>query len=155
MNTKILPNNEIIGEVIRMLETNPAVILPVKGYSMLPFIIGGQESVELVKPKTVAVGDVVLAWINGSRYVVHRIVAIDGDNVQLMGDGNLGGDERCKTHEVAARAVYVIDKKGRKRYLYTPWRVYCSRLWWRIKPMRRIILGVYKRTWLKLMIQNK
>ena len=154
MNHKTLPNNEVITEVIRLLKTCPAVVLPVKGNSMLPFIIGGQESVELVKPDSIAEGNVVLAWINGSRYVIHRIIRIDGDNVQLMGDGNLGGDERCKTNEVAARADYVIDKKGRKRYLYTPWRVRGSRIWWRIKPLRRLILGVYKRTWLKLIIHN-
>ena len=154
MNIKILPNNEIIGEVIRLLETSPAVILPVKGNSMLPFIIGGQESVELVKPDSIAVGDVVLAWINDCRYVIHRIIRIDGDIVQLMGDGNLSGDEYCKRSEVAARADYVIDKKGRKRYLYTPWRIRGSRLWWRLKPLRRLILGVYRRTWLKLIIQK-
>lgn len=147
--TKILPNNEIISEVIRLLETCPAVKLPVKGYSMLPFIIGGQESVELVKPQTVKVGDVVLAWINGCCYVIHRVISIEGDDVQLMGDGNLSGDEHCKVSEVAARADYVIGRNGKRRYLYSPWRVRGSRLWWRLKPMRRWILAVYRRTILK------
>lgn len=149
MEYKILPNNEVITEVIRLLETCPSVILPVKGNSMLPFIIGGQESVELVKPGSIAVGDVVLAWINGNRYVVHRITSIDGDDVWLMGDGNLSGNEHCHRHEVEARADYVIDKNGKRRYLYTKWRVRGSRLWWTLRPFRRIILAVYRRTVLK------
>ena len=149
MEHKILPNNEIIAEVIRLLETCPAVILPVKGYSMNPFIIGGQESVELVKPEGVKVGDVVLAWINGSRYVVHRIIRIEGDKVQLMGDGNLTSDEYCKMSEVAARADYVITRNGKSCYLYAPWRVRASRLWWKLKPCRRIMLAIYRRTILK------
>ena len=150
MEHKILPNNEIIAEVIRLLETCPAVILPVKGYSMNPFIIGGQESVELVKPESVKVGDVVLAWINGNRYVVHRVIRVEGDKVQLMGDGNLMGNEYCHINEVHALAEYVVSRRGKRRYLYTPMRVAESRLWWRLKPLRRIILGVYRRTWLRI-----
>ncbi len=149
MNTKTLPNNEVIAGVISVLETTPRVVLPVKGNSMLPFIIGGVESVELVKPQTVAVGDVVLAWINDSRYVVHRVIRIDGDRVQLMGDGNLGGEEFCRQSDVKARAEYVISRKGHRRYLYAPWRVRASRLWWTLKPVRRWILAVYRRTVLK------
>jgi hypothetical protein len=149
---RILPNNEILADAIKLVNEGQRVTLPVKGNSMLPFIIGGVESVELVKPETVKVGDVVLAWINGNRFVVHRVIRISGDRVQLMGDGNLGGDERCSIKEVSARADYVIGKDGQKRYLYTPWRVRGSRLWWKLRPVRRIILGVYKRTYLKLKI---
>ena len=147
---KVLPNSELLAEVIRLVNEGQRVTLPVKGYSMLPFIIGGQESVELVKPDRLAVGDVVLAWINGCRYVVHRIIRIDGDRVELMGDGNLTGNEYCYINEVPARAEYVVSRRGKRRYLYTPMRVAESRLWWRLKPLRRIILGVYRRTWLRI-----
>ena len=151
---KILPNNEVIAGVINALESIPRVVLPVRGYSMLPFIIGDVDSVELVKPERVEVGDVVLAWINDSRYVVHRVIKVDGDNMQLMGDGNLGGDEHCKISEVVARAEYVISPNGRRAYLYSPWRVRASRLWWKIKPVRRWILAIYRRTVLKWKIKK-
>ena len=101
---KVLPNNEILRDLIQLVNEGQRVVLPVKGNSMLPFIIGGRESVELVKPETVAVGDVVLAWINGCRFVVHRIIRIEGDKVQLMGDGNLTDDEYCLMTDVKARA---------------------------------------------------
>ena len=71
---KTLPNNDVIAGVITALETVPRVILPVRGISMLPFIIGDVDSVELVKPGLIEVGDVVLAWINGSHYVIHRVI---------------------------------------------------------------------------------
>ena len=103
-----------------------------------------------MKPEGIKVGDVVLAWINGSRYVVHRIIRIEGDKVQLMGDGNLTSDEYCKVSEVAARADYVITRNGKRCYLYAPWRVKASRLWWQLLPVRRWILAVYRRTWLKI-----
>lgn len=148
--TKVLPNNEILRDLIMLVNEGQRVVLPVKGNSMLPFIIGGQESVELVKPSSVAVGDVVLAWINDCRYVVHRVIRIDGEQVQLMGDGNLTAEEFCLTKDVAARAEYVIGRNGRKRYLYSRRRVLESRLWWRLRPLRRYILAVYRRTWLRL-----
>ena len=152
---KTLLTNDIIAGVITALETVPRVILPVRGISMLPFIIGDVDSVELVKTKSVEVGDVVLAWINGSRYVVHRVIKIEGDNLQLMGDGNLGGDERCKVSDVVARAEYVVHPNGKRKYLYSPGMVRASRFWWKIKPLRRWILAIYRRTVLKYKLIHK
>ena len=149
---KVLPNNDILDDVIKLVDEGQRVTLPVNGYSMLPFIIGGRESVELVKPEKAAVGDVVLAWINGCRYVVHRIIRIEGNQVQLMGDGNLTAEEYCTISDVKARAEYVITPHGKRRYLYTPQRLRFSRLWSKLLPVRRWILAVYRRTLLKLNI---
>ena len=149
---KVLPNDEILRDLIKLVNEGQRVILPVKGNSMLPFIIGGWESVELVKSETVAVGDVVLAWINGCRFVVHRIIQIDGNQVQLMGDGNITAVEYCSISDVKARAEYVITPYGKRRYLYTPQRLRFSRLWSKLLPVRRWILAVYRRTLLKLNI---
>ena len=152
---KTLPNNDVIAGVITALETVPRVILPVRGISMLPFIIGDLDSVELVKVQSVEVGDVVLAWINNSRYVVHRIIKIDGDNVQLMGDGNLSANEFCKISDVVAKAEYVVCPNGKRTYLYSPGQIRASRLWWKIKPLRRYILAIYRRTILKWKLNHK
>lgn len=149
---KVLPNDEILHALIALVDDGQRVILPVKGNSMLPFIIGGRESVEMVKPETIAVGDVVLAWINGSRFVVHRIIRIEGDQVQLMGDGNITAEEYCTISDVKARAEYVVTPKGRRRYLYTPQRLCFLRFWNKLLPVRRWILAIYRRTLLKLNI---
>lgn len=87
-------DNEIIQNAVRLVDEGLRVTFPVKGFSMLPFIIGSRESVDLVKPENLRVGDVVLAWVEGHRYVIHRIISIDGDRVTLMGDGNIAGHER-------------------------------------------------------------
>jgi len=149
---KVLPNNEILRDLIQLVNEGQRVILSVKGNSMLPFIIGGKESVELVKPNAIAVGDVVLAWINDCRYVVHRIIKIDGDQVQLMGDGNITDDEYSQLIDVKDYAEYVIAPNVKRRYLYTPQRLRLSRLWQRLLPVRRWILAIYRRSLLKLNI---
>ena len=143
-------DNEIIQSAIKLVNEGLRVTFPVKGYSMLPFIIGGKESVDLVKPDVPKVGDVVLAWVENCRYVVHRIIRIDGDQVTLMGDGNIAGVEHCRLDEVAAVAVAVVDRRGHHHPLYNTWRIHASRLWWRLLPIRRWILAIYRRTYLKL-----
>ena len=45
-----MTDNEIIEEAVRLVREDVNVTLPVKGLSMLPFIIGGKESVILHRP---------------------------------------------------------------------------------------------------------
>ena len=150
MIKKEVANEVIIPEVIRFVESGKPVVLPVRGNSMLPFIIGDRESVELVKPSSVHVGDVVLAWIDEKRYVVHRIISIDGDRVTLMGDGNIAGTEQCCLTDLKAVATHVVDRHGKQHYLYSPWRRKAAWLWCRLLPVRRWILAIYRRTYLKM-----
>ena len=143
MNT--ISDDEIIKSAIKLVNEGLRVTFPVKGYSMLPFIIGGKESVILQKPENLKVGHVVLAWVDGCRFVVHRSTQIEGTAVTLMGDGNLVGTEHCELSDVRALATYVVDTKGRKHYLYSKWRMRGVNIWNKIHPLRRYILGIYRR----------
>ena len=67
-----MTDNEIIEEAIRLVREGVSVTLPVNGNSMLPFIIGGKESVILQGPGLIDVGDVVLAWVCGASHRPHR-----------------------------------------------------------------------------------
>lgn len=148
--THTISDNEIIQNATALVNEGLRVTFPVKGYSMLPFIIGSKESVDLVKPEHLEVGHVVLAWVEGCRYVVHRIIRIEGEQVTLMGDGNIAGVEHCTLSDVAALAINVVTPQGKHHPLYAPWRIKASRLWWRLLPIRRWILAIYRRTWLKV-----
>lgn len=140
-----MKDSVIIEEASRLVSEGLCVTLPVNGQSMLPFIIGGKESVILQKPENLQVGHVVLAWVDGNHYVVHRIKAIDGDAVTLTGDGNLGGLEHCQLSDVRALATHVVDAQGRRRDLYTKWRMRGVYVWNLMFPLRRYILGVNRR----------
>lgn len=121
------------------------VTLPVNGNSMLPFIIGGRESVILQQSIEPRVGDVVLALVKGGYYVVHRIIAIDGDTVTLMGDGNLSITEQCMVSDIKARITHVVSADGRQHEIDNLWRRWAARLWWHLRPIRRYLLAIYKR----------
>lgn len=137
-------DHQIIEEAIRLAEEGVCVTLPVDGRSMLPFIIGGRESVILQKPVSPKPGDVVLAHINGTRYVVHRILCIDGDQVTLMGDGNIVGKEYCTLSDIKAVATHMVGADGRTHDLYTRWRRIAAQCWWWLRPLRRYLLFIYR-----------
>ena len=144
-------DEQILGDAVRLVNEGMAVTLLVKGRSMLPFILGGIDSVVLTRPGEIREGDVVLARIDGRRYVLHRVMAVSPERVELMGDGNLVGREICRPEDVLARADEVVGPDGRHRRLDTPKMLRRARLWRRLLPVRRWILAVYKRT----IIRNK
>ena len=140
-----MKDNGFIEEALRLVQKGVTVTFPVTGQSMLPFIIGGKESVILHRPVLIAVGDVVLAWVDGNRYVVHRIINIDGDRVTLMGDGNVRGTEHCLLKDVKARVTHVVSADNKKRDLYNRWRVSAAKVWYWLRPIRRYLLAIYRR----------
>lgn len=137
-------DTKIIDEAVALVNDEYSVTLPVAGRSMLPFIIGGRESVILAPPVGLKRGIVALAWVEDRRYVLHRIERIDGERVTLMGDGNLAGREHCRLSDVKAMATHVVDSRQRRHYLYTPCRKVASEIWWMLLPIRRYLLKLIK-----------
>ena len=126
----------------RLSKGNRVPIIP-QGISMLPFIRGGEDRVMIRKEKHVEVGDVVLVKYGG-HMILHRVYAIEGDALVLMGDGNLKGQERVKKADVLGTALEVIKPDGRCRKLGKAW------LWRHSLPLRRYFLKLHRK-WDKLM----
>ena len=138
MDKRTVSNDILLGEVAAVLEEGREAILAPTGKSMLPFIRSGKDRVLLRKQDSYAVGDIVLAHFGG-RYILHRIVALDGDDVTLMGDGNLQGQEKGRTDEIVGKVAAVIRPDGRR---HTPGK---GRVWRALKPVRRYLLAIYRR----------
>ena len=144
MERKILPNDVLLGEVSRLVAEGESVTIMTKGTSMLPFIVGGRDSVRLVRPAELRPGMIVLAELHDGRYVLHRLISVNGQNLTLMGDGNIAGVERCRVGDVKAVAVTIvrpdkeIDTSGKKHQRQ-------ARIWKSLLPARRYLLAVYRR----------
>ena len=145
MNKVVIPNAILLGEVKAMLAEGRDVVIPTKGNSMLPFIRGERDSVTLRKLDTLEVGDIVLAEIRGGVYVLHRVSALDGDEVTLKGDGNRIGFEHCRRRDIAGTAVAVLKDGVREIDCRSPKALRRAANWNRLKPFHRIILGLYRR----------
>jgi hypothetical protein len=141
-----MTDDVIIQEAVRLVRDGVSVTFPVKGRSMLPFIFGGRESVILQKPDNLKRGHVVLAEVGPNLYVVHRIIKIEPDRITLMGDGNIRGTESCRPECVLARATHVVDAQGQRRPLESRAQMAKARIWFWLRPLRRYILAVLRRT---------
>ena len=140
-----LPNDILIAEVGRLLNEGKDVVLMTKGSSMLPYILGERDSVLLRKTKEINEGDVVLAEVGKSHYVLHRIVRIEGEEVTLRGDGNIVGCERCRPGDILGTVIEISAPSGKSR---KPGRAV---IWRHLGAFpRRCILAVYRRTVLKI-----
>ncbi len=141
-------NSEFIPEIVKLLEQGHTVTLRLKGYSMRPFLEDNRDKALLTKAKEVHVGQAVLAEVKPREYVLHRVIAINGHHVTLLGDGNLI-PEHCLLQDVKA-SVIGFYRKGKTILDYTSarkWRWY-SAVWMRLLPIRRYLLGVYRRLWI-------
>lgn len=143
----VLPKDVLLDEVARLLSEGRDVTMVPKGVSMLPFIHGDKDSVVLRKKSVIRVGDIVLARFGG-KYVMHRVVAVEGNSVTLMGDGNLQGVEQGDVSEVCGTVVEIVSPKGRHR------RPTNGRLWRRLLPIRRYLLKI-DRKWHKIFDKQK
>ena len=148
-NRQILVANAVlINEVKKSLNAGHSAKIRVKGHSMRLFLKNDRDSVLLspISPEQLKLYDVVLAEVAPSFWVLHRIIHIAGDNLSLMGDGNVGIVEHCTRQQVIGK-VTAFYRKGR----LTPesvedlkWKIY-SRIWLLVAPLRRYILGVVRR----------
>ena len=142
MGKVVLPNEVMLDEVARLLAEGREVVVTPKGRSMLPFIRGGVDKVVLVKDEKLRVGDVVLAHFGG-HYVLHRVIGIGGEEVTLMGDGNLCGHEVGVKEEIVGKVVSIITPNGRQHKPGKAW------LWRKLLPVRKYLLKFYRK-WHKI-----
>ena len=126
---------------LESLQEGKVIAIVPQGISMLPFIEGGVDQVFLLKKEKVTVGDIVLVEYRG-KHILHRVYAIDGEKVILMGDGNLEGTEEVMVEEVMGTVVEIVHK-GRRRKPGKAW------LWRHSLPLRRYMLKLHRK-WNKL-----
>ena len=143
-------NSKLIPAILKLIDEGHTVTLPLKGFSMRPFLEDGRDKVLLTKVGELRVGDPVLALVDNERYVLHRIVKIEGDNMTLLGDGNLH-PEHCKTSDAKA-SIIGFYRKGRTTLdpiAGRKWKTY-SAIWTQLRPCRRWLLAFYRRVWIPI-----
>lgn len=133
-------------QVEQELRAGNTVLIPLKGRSMYPFIRDGKDKVLLAEVSgntPLKKLDIVLFRYNG-KHILHRIVAIDGDNCMIQGDGIYASMENCTRADIIARAVEIHRLRKDLTYSIIPvssprWRI-LSALWSFLKPLRRYLL---------------
>lgn len=142
MKARYIPNDLLIPRIRQFLDEGHTATIRVRGRSMRPFLQDGRDKVVLA-PCSAAVetGDVVLAETSPLHFVLHRVIAKDGDRLTLKGDGNVRGTESCREKDVVGVATAFI-RKEKEQVVPTDslrWRAY-SYIWMRLNAVRRYAL---------------
>lgn len=125
-----------IPEMRKTLQSEKNVQFETHGFSMIPLLHDGGDSVILEQPRLpLKVNDVALCRTTDGRYVLHRVISLDNGGYTLQGDN-------CSTTEVCGgdsdvvgvacsfiRRGRVIDVKGRKYLFYVRHRSFFLKLW--------------------------
>ncbi len=126
-------NREIFSVARDMLLEGRSVRVTVKGQSMLPFFQSG-STIELrpVKEDDIRKYNVVMADA-GNSFVVHRIIAVEGERVTLLGDGN----PRTPEYVTRDKIYGVVD--------CSPLHLFFAKIWVKMQPLRRYPLAILRR----------
>lgn len=142
-------NDILVPELARLLAEEKEVRFTPSGDSMRPFIEGNRDSVILTAlnrpPRR---GDILLVHATqpGGQpaYVLHRLVRTEhdeqGELLVLQGDGNLQGEETCRSTDVIGRVRRIENPKGRAKLLTRGW------IWHALLPFRGFLLKIYRHT---------
>lgn len=143
---KEYPNDVLLALVSKKIAEGHDATIIVKGYSMRPFLEHERDKVILTPIRQpLKVADAILAEISPGHYVLHRIIDIQGEDITMMGDGNIRGVEHCKVKDVRGLVTHYIrpkrtipasDEKLQRNILR----------WRKLLPIRRYLLLIYKAT---------
>lgn len=146
MGTIIKEQTLMMEEIRRLVSEGKTVSITAKGYSMNPFIMHMRDQIVLGPwtSEQIKKGSVVLVKDSRGCYLIHRIIKRQGNQLTLMGDGNIGIIETAKVQEVIA-LMHGVTKKGRTYSVQClRWRLY-SWFWKMLTPLRRYPLALWRR----------
>ena len=149
---KYMNNAEFLPEVIALVNEGHDVTIPLRGYSMRPFLEDGRDLAILTKiDRQLKVGDIVLAELAPGHYPLHRIFRLNKSHVQMLGDGNLTPDPIIR-HEDVKVFVKAFLRKGSKIPDYVDGKKFqrYSKFWMKVRPARRWFLAVWRRLPMKV-----
>ena len=144
---KRVNNHLFMQEITRMFrqEGKKSVTFIVRGFSMRPFLEDGRDKVVLSPPREPKIGDVVLAEISEKRYALHRVIKVENGIYTMRGDGNpLWMTEQFTQDKIIGIADGFIRKGKEVSTDSRKWKLY-SATWNALKPLRRILLAIYRR----------
>lgn len=153
----VLSNDILVPMVKEGLRHRATVTIPLKGFSMRPYLEDQRDKAMLIPVPEVSsnsdageeslkVGDVILAGNVGpmKKYALHRIVAISGDEITMYGDGNFS-PEHIHRSDVVAKACgfYINDSKELSSTDTLSYKIYW-RTWVALRPFRRYLLLTWR-----------
>ena len=131
-------------------------VLCVTGNSMLPLWRDRHNNVVLTAcdANNLNVGDIPLYKRANGQYILHRIVKVNDDSFDLLGDAQWWLEKGLEKHRVIAVVKGYYTEKGKYISCDSKTHKLYFAIWSFLLPIRRWILAVYRRTVLRIKIFN-
>lgn len=143
---KALPNRFIFQEAENILHQGGTVKLRLIGNSMFPLLHSDIDTVVIVpvSKKKLQRGTIVL-FRYGKQYILHRIINKQNNIFQICGDGICIQKETATSENIIGILDRIEHTNGQITYCCSwNWRIK-SEIWMLLRPMRRYLLGIYRR----------
>lgn len=143
--TRVLPPEVLMEQLLAVMEEAQTVPLVISGNSMSPFLIHGRDTVYLSKiTAPLKRGDMILYRRDSGAYILHRICRTEGDTFCLVGDAQVQLEPGIRRDQVLA-IVTAVRRKGRLLRQGSFWWEFFEKIWLRLIPLRRPVIGLYAR----------
>lgn len=147
---KNVSNDVFFAWVEEEIAQGKPVRFRLKGNSMFPLLRNMKDSVILEKCSMhdLKPMDVVLFRYRGT-HVLHRIIQRTGDDLLIQGDGSIVAMEQCTVNDVVGKVTGICRPSG-KIFSVENWKwKLSSRLWRTSNSMRKFLLRVAYKLFLK------
>lgn len=143
---------EYMQMVRQVIGEGREVVVPIRGNSMLPFLIEGRDAVCLAPVSgRLRRGDIAAYVRDDGSFVCHRILRAGEDGYYFVGDGQTVADVEGPVHrtQVFAKAVRV-RRKGRWASPTSFWWQFFAHAWLWLLPYRPALRRWHKRAWMRV-----
>lgn len=139
VNKKTISLEEIYPVIKEKIESGGTVQLPITGTSMLPLLVWGRDSVEIVKCTSPKKYDIIFYRRDDGHFVLHRIIGKNEKGYILCGDNQWVKEYGIQNRHIIA-VVSAITRNGKKFSISKlSYRIY-SKIWVSILPIRKYVL---------------
>lgn len=144
---KVVVQNVFLEEVAHLLLEGQPVRVRIDGRSMLPFIIGGEDEVELVpynKSRSLDLWQCAFFRWKG-HYMVHRFIGRKENLFCMMGDGNLAQVETVEEDEIFGILQTIYRANGSIQNCNDTHWLQKGKYWYKFRKLRRFLLPLFRR----------
>ena len=135
--------DEIYPIIKEKIANDGTVQLPITGTSMLPLLVWGRDSVELIKCDNPQKYDIIFYRRDNGQFVLHRIVDKEKNGYVLCGDNQWNKEYNIQDHHIIG-VVKSITRNGKIFSVdKTVYKIYVK-IWTCILPLRPFILKPFR-----------
>ncbi len=117
------------------------VFLKVTGGSMLPFLAGNRDSVNLTKhTENIKKGDILLYMRDNGKCVLHRVINVRDATIDFLGDAQTTVEHSIKKENILAMCTSAT-RKGKLITDKSPVWLFYKYIWIKMIPLRIPILN--------------